>query len=310
MLANDKNKDISSKLPQVDGDDLEYEGEKKAETTGGAGVGFASVTEKESAVLDIDEELSIEKKKKEKKKVEDKKVDIKKSVEPMRPGLGKVGANKKSVATEIPSTPKPTNAAQASGSFSLLPLDEEELLYQDLPKAIRKLFYTFLLGALLILGAWYGSSNFLSSYAAKATVLQDELRSIGSERLRYKITDADLNFTYQYYSVVRSLLENHITWSRFFVLLEKYTVPEVYYTNFSVNAVTDTHLSFQVVAYDLKSALKQYLVLKKYAEEFCTNVQMTNLNVSGLGSEEGDTTVTYNLSFELVPNLFYVNNEE
>lgn len=314
MLANDKNKDkdkdISTKLPEVDSGDLEYEGENKVESRANSAAGFASITEKDSAVLDIDEELSIEKEKKEKEKKEDNKSDIKKSAEPMRPGLGKVGVNKKSVATEIPSTPKPTNAAQASGSFSLLPLDEEELLYQDLPRAIRKLFYTFLLGALLILGAWYGASNFLSSYAAEANVLQEELRSIGSERLRYKITDADLNFTFQYYSVVKSLLENHITWSRFFVLLEKYTVPEVYYTNFSVNAVTDTHLSFQVVAYDLKSALKQYLVLKKYAEEFCTNVQMTNLNVSGLGSEDGDTTVTYSLSFELVPNLFYVNNEE
>jgi hypothetical protein len=302
MLANDKNKDkdVSTKLPQLAEGELEYEVEKKVETKMDVGASVAET--KDSVILDIDEELSNEKEKK--------KVKAEEKIEPMRPGLGKVGTNKKSVATEVPSTPKPANAAQASGSFSLLPLDEEELLYQDLPKAIRKLFYTFLTGALLILGSWYGLSSFLSTYALEANGLQDELRTIGSERLRYKITDADLNFTFQYYSVVKSLLENHVTWSKFFTLLEKYTVPEVYYTNFSVNAVTDTHLSFQVIAYDLKSALKQYLVLKKYAEEFCTNVEMTNLNVSGLGSEEGDTTVTYSLSFELVPNLFYVDKKE
>ena len=235
---------------------------------------------------------------------------------PMQPGLGMVGdADKKAGMAKAP-VPKGVQLEQSDemggglGAFSLLPVDEEGILYHDLPRAIRKLLYIFVGGAILILASWYFASDFLSTYMQEANILQTEIRSVNTEKIRYKVTDADLRVNYQYYQLVKNLLYNHVTWSKFFGFLEQFTVPEVYYTNFTVNAVIDDSIIFDAVATNLKSALKQYLVLKRYAGDYCDSVEMTSLTLVTGDEENNEQAVTFNLSFQVNENIFKLKTNE
>lgn len=233
---------------------------------------------------------------------------------PMRPGLGMVGdPNKRAGVAKAP-VPKQVKEDAGSmggglGAFSLLPLDEEGILYHDLPRAIRKLLYVLVAGAIIILGIWYFASDFLAKYMTEANLLQGDIRTVNAEQIRYQVTDADLRVNYQYYQLVKNLLYNHVTWSKFFAFLEQFTVPEVYYTNFSVNAVVDDYIVFDAVALNLQSGLKQYLVLQKYATDYCDEVEMTGLNLVS-GEDDNEQSVTFNLRFKIKPSIFKLKTKE
>ncbi|MDP2160514.1 MAG: hypothetical protein Q8K02_08540, partial [Flavobacterium sp.] len=235
----------------------------------------------EFLVLDLDQEL----KKEDKKDDSTVTPDVSKpaiNLPKMKPGLGVIGGGSK-----VPSTPSvienkdaeisaklPDNGVNGfSSSFSLLPVDEDSILYVDFPEALRRILYSFVAGGILLLGLWFGANYYLDRYFVQANDLQQQIRALSLEKLKYQTTDVDVRLRYQFYKTLQQLLTNHITWQHFFALLEKYTAPEVHFTNFSVNIMNDINqIMFSSYASDLKSGLKQYMVLKKYASEFCENV--------------------------------------
>jgi hypothetical protein len=311
-FLEDKNK-TTNEIDLSGAENVEFE---KGMKEGQFSLGKPSVESSESLVLDLDKELETEN---DKKKNEPEKTSAPAGAPAMnlpklKPGLGIVGGPPKITPAvdlkkkeQAESVKLPENGVGFGSSFSLLPVDEESILYVDFPAALRRILYTFVVGGVVLVGAWFGSNYYLDKYFVQANDMQQQIRALSLEKLKYQTTDADVRLRYQFYKTLQQLLTNHITWQHFFVLLEKYTAPEVHFTNFSVNIMNDINkIMFSSYASDLKSALKQYMVMKKYASEFCENVTISNLTL--LKGKEGDVTadagVSFNLTFDVKAELF------
>lgn len=269
----------------------------------------------DSTVLDLDEELKSDVSKSGEKAESgssEKSVSSSLNLPKVKPGLGVIGGSAKPTPTPLPKdnggiSKLPEGGGGFSSSFSLLPVDEESILYVDFPAALRRILYAFVIGGFALLGAWFGANYYLDKYFVQANDLQQQLRALSLEKLKYQTTDADIRLRYQFYKTLQQLLTNHITWQHFFTMLEKYTAPEVHFTNFSVNIMNDLNqIMFSASANDLKSALKQYMVLKKYASEFCENVSISGLTLlkNTEENEDRDGGVSFNITFDVKGELF------
>lgn len=323
LLNNEQsNQDLEKEISSLDNNDVTFEGASEEDAIASKKDQDLVNKNKEkneisqdANIVDIDAELSKEKAKANLKDGDNKENLSADEEKPMQPGVGKVSDLKnRSGMAKAPKPEKPLTSrpeapeSRGLGAFSLLPLDEEAILYEDLPRAIRKLLYMLFAIGFVILGVWYFSTNFLTGYMQEANKLQADIRTVNAEKLKYQVTDADLRVNYQYYQLVKNLLYNHITWQKFFLFLETFTVPEVYYTNFSVNAVIDDNITFDVMAWDLESALKQYLVLQKYTQDYTEMVEWRDLQL--VSNDEGDQQVRFSLSFKLKDKVFRLKEQK
>ncbi|MDD5625711.1 MAG: hypothetical protein PHG83_00925 [Patescibacteria group bacterium] len=94
---------------------------------------------------------------------------------------------------------------------------------------------------------------------------------------------------------VEEILANHVYWTRFFSLLEIYTIPDVYFGDFSADTSGTVHLS--ATAKDLISVAKQIIVFNN-APDFVKNVQVANITRSPLGA------ITFSIDLTLVDGVF------
>jgi Tfp pilus assembly protein PilN len=103
--------------------------------------------------------------------------------------------------------------------------------------------------------------------------------------------------------VVNDALNQHIYWTRFFELLEKYTVAEVTYGGLS--AGTGGALTLSARGDDYESVARQLTVLQsEQAKEFVQSVDISN---ASLIENQG---VGFDIILVLNPSLFYYEAEE
>ena len=76
---------------------------------------------------------------------------------------------------------------------------------------------------------------------------------------------------------VKNLLDGHIYWTKFFALLEKYTLEDVYYVDFKTSAGSD--LSLSGVARDSNSLVRQ-IVSFKNAVDFIDSVEIKDITLA------------------------------
>ncbi|MDD2646524.1 MAG: hypothetical protein PHV78_01430 [Patescibacteria group bacterium] len=72
-----------------------------------------------------------------------------------------------------------------------------------------------------------------------------------------------------------ALLDNHVYWTRFFAVLESYTVPDVYYTSFTARA--DEKIVLPTVGRNLVAAVQQLAAFYS-ATDYIKEVAITDLN--------------------------------
>lgn len=103
---------------------------------------------------------------------------------------------------------------------------------------------------------------------------------------------------------IEGLFENHIFWTDFFALLEKYTIPEVYFSNFSSDIEGSVVLSATTDSY--KNVARQLVALEA-ADDFAENVYITSASAQVLAvTEEGtQKAVNFDVRIDLVKDLFY-----
>ncbi len=98
-----------------------------------------------------------------------------------------------------------------------------------------------------------------------------------------------------------SLLKERVKWTKFFTLLEAYTLKTVYYTNFSADTSGTLSLPAQADSYD--TAAKQIVLLKDNAPDFVKEVKVESIQVSS-SEKQGITGVTFELKVKLADNVF------
>jgi hypothetical protein len=115
--------------------------------------------------------------------------------------------------------------------------------------------------------------------------------------------------------VVAGLLDRHIYWTRFFSFLEENTLPEVYYSNdFSGN--TDGSYSLSAVTDNYSSIAEQVALFNARDEVIKAQVASGDLSVEVASQDEAGSrverteTVSFTLSLEINPSVFYRSGQE
>ena len=169
-----------------------------------------------------------------------------------------------------------------------------------LPRMVRTKIIALLVWLMVLLfiftGAWWWINNQLKGSLQKLGTAQKEIEEVEKEieplvGVKEKIAKIEAKF-----GKAQNVLVNHIYWTKFFELLEKYTVPDVYFNGFSGNTSGSIHLN--AVADNLPAVGRQIIVLKE-AQDFVQKFEVSNITLTGSG-------VTFSLELILQPNVFYL----
>ena len=98
------------------------------------------------------------------------------------------------------------------------------------------------------------------------------------------------------------ILDNHIRWTKFFTLLEKYTLEGVYYDGMSADI--NGQLELPVSASSYREGAKQIVVFEN-ADDFIKSIEVGDISLD-VASNQGVSGVSFDLKIELADRLLTV----
>ncbi len=147
-----------------------------------------------------------------------------------------------------------------------------------IPRVVRSrllLLVASLIVVVTIFGViWLYTNLHFDNVSDEVHKLRGEIRLYEGRTASYLKTRDRIDDLNQKASRVGDILENHIYWTKFFSLLEKYTIPNVYFGDFSASIKDSIHL--QAKATDLP-ALARQLVSFRQAKDFAKEVKLTGI---------------------------------
>lgn len=192
-------------------------------------------------------------------------------------------------------------AKEAILDVNLIPADlakqsEIELSGKLFSSGVVILVFIFLIAAVYLGISWYQLRVIrqIGEVEAKIAGLNQEIAKYEKE----KSLALDLQ---NRLDLIHQLLDNHVYWTKFFGLLEKYTIDEVYYTNFSMTGKDKLILS--AVGKDYESVAKQLVVFQQ-ATDFVKSVKIDAASAQFDPKELVYLGVKFNISLEFPPEVF------
>jgi hypothetical protein len=128
----------------------------------------------------------------------------------------------------------------------------------------------------------------------KVNQIKSEMATIEAQIMNYNDEIEEIRKLEKKATRANNLLNNHIYWTKFFKFLEDYTIPDVYYGDFTGD--TKGKIVLPAVGRDLIAVARQ-LVAFSSASEFVKEVTITDL----VGGVKG---VTFNINLTLNPETF------
>ena len=183
---------------------------------------------------------------------------------------------------------------------NLIPKDLVAKQQLELPK---KMFISglFVFIAILVVGtAYLGITWYQLNVDRQLDQLQAEIEDINdqiAQQEKFKLTAIDLQDRLK---MVKELLNNHIYWTKFFELLEKHTIPEVYFTDFSMSGTERIALS--AVGRDYESVAKQLIIFQN-ADDLVASVEI-NAASAVLDEDNNYDQVNFNIDLTFLPQVF------
>ena len=184
---------------------------------------------------------------------------------------------------------------------NLIPYELSSHPELEVPKKLFTVGVTAFVALLLVAVAYLGITWYQLRIAREIRNLEQEI---------VELNDAIKNFEQQRRAalslqdrlrLVRELLNNHIYWTKFFAMLEKYTLPEVYFTSFAMSGTEDLTLSAETDGY--RSVARQLVVLQQ-APDFVEKVDI-NSAAANYSFETGELrSVAFTISLKLQPDVF------
>jgi len=154
---------------------------------------------------------------------------------------------------------------------------------------------------LLLVGGYLGITWYQVKITQDIDSLEAKIEVLSQEINQYE-KDKDVALAAQKkLAAVRQLLNDHTYWTKFFSLLEKYTINEVSYVNFSMAG--KDKLVISASGKDYQSVAKQ-LVAFKQAKEFIKNVKIDAASAEIDAQTGSYTGVNFNIDLEFMPNVF------
>ena len=106
---------------------------------------------------------------------------------------------------------------------------------------------------------------------------------------------------------IHAILNQHVYWSNFFGLLEKYTAQEVYYQG--LTAGNNGALTLHAIGPNFDAVARQLKALQsEEANELAISVSVTAAALAEIGADE--PSVSFDINFILNPQLFYYENNQ
>lgn len=155
--------------------------------------------------------------------------------------------------------------------------------------------FILLIGVVYLGITWYqiGINNQIQQ-------LENEIKDINEKIAGYetvKLAALDLQ---KRLKLIRGLLDKHIYWTAFFDKLEKYTIKEVYYTDFSMAGTEKLVLS--AVGKDYQSVAKQLVVFQQ-ADDFVAKVEIDSASAE-VDKKGNYVQVNFNINLTFLPDIF------
>ncbi|MFA5047481.1 MAG: hypothetical protein WC516_00400 [Patescibacteria group bacterium] len=154
-------------------------------------------------------------------------------------------------------------------------------------------------------GVVYGSSLIISHYQSQVdqsiAAKQQEAITLTKQIKALQVKkQQNINFQNKILSL-KDILGSHIYWTKFFGLLEKYTIDNVFFTGFSADS--SGQISLPALADSYESAAKQIVALRQ-ASDFIKDVNVDSIQLSSQ-KDRGITGVSFNLKITLIDDVFY-----
>lgn len=165
-------------------------------------------------------------------------------------------------------------------------------------RQIGGLFFLATLASIIILAVFYGALFLQEQAIAKEYKLQQQaMLAIEKEILNFNDLNKNIQSLSTEIDLVQNALNRHIYWTKFFALLEKYTLPEVYYGG--IAAGNNGALTLTASSENYESVARQLKVLQQEsAKEFVQSVAINSATMNDQG-------VGFSINLVLNPDLFY-----
>lgn len=186
----------------------------------------------------------------------------------------------------------------ASPEISFIP--EKIIITPKVVKEKKIQLAIFIFLALIIVFSLYLFANFLIEKKTKEIrLLKEELKSIKEENANFYNLLKDISHLERNVSYAEKLFKKHPHFTNLLSFLEKYTLPEVYYQDLSVDL--SGKITLPAVAKNLSSMVKQLVVFQSIDE--VEEVKFSGFNF--LEEREGERPVSFQIQLILKDKIFY-----
>lgn len=147
-----------------------------------------------------------------------------------------------------------------------------------IPRIIRSRFLIFIATLVTVLTIafviWLYTNWHFEKIGAEVERIKGEIQLLTGKSSFYFETRDKIAGLEEKARKVESILNNHIYWTKFFKLLEAYTIPDIYYGDFSADTSGMIHLN--ATARNLLSAARQYIAFSE-ASDFVKEVKASGV---------------------------------
>ncbi len=161
------------------------------------------------------------------------------------------------------------------------------------------------LGAIVLVAlAYVGLSYYENSVAKEVAKIQAETASTQKEITSLQSDLDQAKTDGSRLTAARTLIDEHIRWSKFFEKLERYTLPQVTYGG-SFSGTLTNEMTFSAKTDSFESLAQQYLVFQEAInkKDFISGFSITGATRTVQDTKE---SVVFNVSMQLVPTVFTI----
>lgn len=204
---------------------------------------------------------------------------------------------------------------------AMIPLPEDSggfnvnLLSEDLVTTVNTkqrgiMLGVFALGAIVVVGLVYaGLLAYQGSVKSDIQQTKTKLSDLDQQITKLKTEQNTAATTVQKLNAIRTLIDRHTRWTKFFALLERYTLPDVTYgPAFSGDIAGSVSLTATTTSYE--RVAQQYLIFQQlvHDQRFISAFSITGATSST--SKDGQTHATFTVVLTLMPNDFTMSEKE
>lgn len=204
---------------------------------------------------------------------------------------------------------------------AMIPLPEDEggynvnLLSDDMvttvnPKQRAVLLGVVVLAAAIVVGLGFGGLVFYQgSIKNDIEATKSQLEAVDKEISSVKTEQAVASATVQKLNAIKSLVDRHTRWTKFFAMIEQYTLPEVTYGP-AFSGDLNGSVTFTATTTTYEKVAQQYLIFQQLVREgrFISAFSITGATSST--TTEGVNSITFTVGLTLLPNNFTMTSEE